>query len=154
MSDYAQQAEAEMWDAIAAQPVPEYRRCVFCDRPAIDGDDICATHYEDVKRSRVSAAVDAYADECEGGQLGLAVPGEQRSLLPRPLAAPERCAAHDRYHDCPAEPRPMSRLELDTLTVVRGAGGDVELRNSAGLVGTFVDRDAAYAEVRRLRGIG
>lgn len=40
--------------------------------------------------------VDEYADTYEGGQLGLAVPGEQRSLLPRPLGIPNRCVQCDR----------------------------------------------------------
>lgn len=50
----------------------------------------------------------------------------------------------------------MTRAELDSLTVVRVTSGrragSVELVNSSGLVGTFDDRDQAYAEVRRLRG--
>jgi hypothetical protein len=95
------EAQEEMWAAIASQPDPDYRRCVLCDRPAIDGDDVCTVRYEDVKRSRVAAAVDAFADEYDGGQLGLAVPGDQRSLLPRPMPEiPTRCPVHDRYDDC------------------------------------------------------
>jgi hypothetical protein len=46
----------------------------------------------------------------------------------------------------------MTRRELDSLTVVQ-AGDVVEIRNSSGTVGSFPDRDAAYAEVRRLRGV-
>lgn len=75
MSDYAMQAEAEMWDAIAAQ------------------DDAEAMRRHEERRQ--AEEVERFADEYEGGQLGLAVPGEQRSLLPRPL--PQRCGLHDVY---------------------------------------------------------
>jgi hypothetical protein len=50
-------------------------------------------------------------------------------------------------------PAGMSRGELDSLTVRMDGRGRIELVNSGGLVGRFVDRDAAYAEVRRLRGL-
>lgn len=66
---------------------------------------------------------------------------------------PRRCSLHDRYDDCPdASTGAMSRGELDSLTVVRSGEG-AELRNSAGFVAWFPDRDEAYAEVRRLRGV-
>ena len=48
----------------------------------------------------------------------------------------------------------MTRNELDSLTVYRSDdGAGVELWNSSGLVDTFEDRDQAYAEIRRLRGV-
>lgn len=54
----------------------------------------------------------------------------------------------------------MTRNELESLTVYRGdeleesgiPAGTAELWNCSGLVATFPDRDAAYAEIRRLRG--
>lgn len=49
----------------------------------------------------------------------------------------------------------MTRQELDSLTVVKGKGGrGADLVNSSGFVRHFQDRDQAYAEVRRLRGLG
>ena len=33
-------------------------RCVFCDKKAIAGDDVCESCYADVKRSRVTEAIE------------------------------------------------------------------------------------------------
>lgn len=64
MEDYAYQAECEMWDAIAAS---DRLSSADCDRA-------------NVVSSRDSD-VSTFADEHEGGQLRIAVAGEQMPLL-------------------------------------------------------------------------
>ena len=48
-------------------------------------------------------------------------------------------------------PKRMTRLELDSLTVVRTRDDQTQIVNSSGVVGSYSDRDEAYAEVLRLR---
>jgi hypothetical protein len=65
--DYQQQAEAEMWDAIAANAPRELPRQAYDVAPAPLPDD-----------------VQAFADVHEDGQTRLGVAGDQLAVLPLP----------------------------------------------------------------------